>query len=74
MPKVKKHCSLIKGGASGNQERLRNFQKLPGRPNVFRSNKTEVAKTGHAWVCTRSPVYMLWLLAWCFSETPSSER
>lgn len=28
-------------------------------------------KTGPDWVCTRSPVYMLWLLAWCFSELPA---
>lgn len=33
-----------------------------------------MAETRPAWVCTRAPVYMLWLLACCFSESPSSER
>lgn len=34
--------------------------------------ETEAASTEPAWGCTRSSVYVLWLLAWCSCGTPNS--
>lgn len=36
--------------------------------------ETEAASLESAWVCTRSPLYTLWLLAWCFPGIPNSEN
>lgn len=35
--------------------------------------ETSAAITESAWVCTRSSVCVLWLIAWCLGETPNSE-
>lgn len=34
--------------------------------------KTKAASMGPTWVCTRSSVYMLWLIARCFLGNPDS--
>lgn len=34
--------------------------------------ETETANMGPSWLCTRSYVYILWLLTWCSCENPNS--
>ena len=55
-------------GDGGHQENMATTSTKQGTCGLPGS---EVACVGPAWVCTRLSAYMLWLLAWCFCETPN---
>lgn len=53
----------------GHQEKMAYWIKAWAKDSIGLT-ESEALSLGPTWVYTRSSVYILWLLAWCFGETP----